>query len=241
MSLTFIRNKIKSDKTILNFINNKFWLEYLIRYSNSWFIVIPKNSESVFKFYFGKFYFDTNINSKFTFLDTYNNELTCYKDFKSNWLIIPKIYWTWIEYIWKFKFYFLELQNIRLNNIKLFSFFDINLSNLVHFIKKIHFLHPWYILWNIDISNFYIDTIWNIWFFDFSSYWFWFIEKDLAKIFFWYEFKYEYIIKVISVYWENFINIPKLLFELNSVFIENNKMYKNNFYISFKVINWLNK
>ena len=239
MNLVFIRNKIESDNIISSFIYNKFWLDIWIKYSNSWFIVIPTKSNSVYKYYFDEIYMKNNLSLDLSFKNTYYNEVNSYNFFYENWFIVPKIYLTWEEKIWNYIFSYLEIQNIRISNIKPISFLDFKIDYIVNFIRKIHFLKPWYILWNLDITNFYIDKSGNIWLFDLSCYWVWNIEKDLAKLIFWYKFKYEFIKEIIFIYWKKNINLSILLYELKNVFIENNKLYKNNFYVSFKIVNSL--
>lgn len=241
MNLVFIRNKMKYDEVISKFIISKFWIDFSIRYSNSWFIIIPNNSKTVFKYYISYDYFKKNISSEYSYINTYNVELNCYSFFSNNWLLIPLIYSTWIERIGDFNFSYIEIENIRLLNNKFNSFFDLDILSIVNFIKKVHFLKTWYILWNIDISNFYTDNLWHIWFFDFSAYWKWNIEKDLAKLIFWYHFKYDFTINIISIYWKNIINFNILLLELNNVYVENNYFYKDNFYLTFKLLKLLIK
>ncbi len=52
INLQFIRKDIQKDTLIKNFIKNQHTEQKKIIFSNVWFIVIPKKSKYIYKYYF---------------------------------------------------------------------------------------------------------------------------------------------------------------------------------------------
>lgn len=150
---------------MININNHKIYISYI------WFIIVPLNSNYVYKIYK-----DINI---------YKKELFFYNIFTKYRINIPK----YID-LWKINNkYFLKLENIRKNNYLYDTFNSINIWELSKLLNKIYWIN-WINNWNTIILNdihstnfFKRDKFSDLWIFDFSSNTLWFIEKDIACIY----------------------------------------------------------
>lgn len=187
-----IRNYIKKDVDITSFVNKKFPEWYKIKYSNFGFIVVPEEWLFVYKYYFGKF---NNLSAQF--LNLHIRELEKYEILKLKWFCLPDY-----EYIWNIKindklFHCVKFENIRISQQKITSFKEIEIEKFASFCNKLHsdgFVH-----WNIHPSNFFISNR-KIWIFDLTVYRKWQNEKDLSRVFSWYDFDIKFFEEFLQYY-----------------------------------------
>jgi hypothetical protein len=214
MNLFIFRDILKNDLLVQKYIKKIYWTEYLIRYSNVWFIIIPNDTNYIIKYYMSDSYISYKTWKIKEFL-LFEKEKTNYEFFNNNNILIPKYISYWEVNIWDYIFKYAKIENIRINNKKITNFNELDINNFASFINKIHSLKTWYIHWSIHVSDFYITKSWEIWIFDLVNYYRWFIEQDLARICFWYNLDITNINNFLSLYWFEKINYPRLLSEIH--------------------------
>jgi len=163
------------DTSKLDACCNELWIKDIkkIYYSNIWVIVIPNGSTLVYKIFSDK--------------RLYDNELTFYKLFKNNNINIPKIENMWLVN----EYYILRLENIRVWGIRFGFMSDVDINELSIMLNKIYSIKvedkskwDFVVVNDVHSTNFFkrsIDSDLGI--FDFSTAWYWFIEKDIACLY----------------------------------------------------------
>lgn len=207
MDLFILRNILKNDNQVSDYITSKYWPNFEVKYSNIGFIIIK--SDFVYKYFISNDYLKDNVWYEWNF-DFINRELDNYKLFSNNKIIVPIIYSTWNIEIWNYTFWYIKMENIRKNYKKIKNFSEINISLFSDFIKTIHSIKNWYIHWAIHTSDFYLLPDNKIWIFDLVNYYKWDIEKDISRICIWYNFDYISIENFLISYWVEKINFNKL-------------------------------
>ena len=148
--------------------------EYKLYTSNVWFIIVPENSDFVYKIF--------SWEEKMEF---YNRERQIYKLFNDNNILTPEYIDLW-DILW---YFVLKLSNIRKNFPRKNKLLDFDLEQIWLILSKIHslkFEDKNLILWDIHCSNFFeLNNDWKIqvWIFDFSTIWQWDIEKDFSNVY----------------------------------------------------------
>lgn len=229
MNIQFIRWIIENDYFISKYIKDNY-SDCFVKYSNFWFILIKKDLSWVYKFYLPDAYYkDLWIIINWWF---YKKEIVNYISFKNYNILIPEIYSKWKVIIWKYNFSFILFENIRRENNSIKNFLDLDINDLVLLVKNIHSINKWYIHWNFHPSNFFVKNN-NLWIFDFINYSKWNIEKDIARIIFWFEFKNHLILKFLNKYGLDIINKKILIDELLYIYWKEKEDIKFNI-LSFK-------
>ncbi len=173
--LQYIRKILESDNNIQQFIRRTYWEYCTIRYANVWFIVIPLGGKVVMKYYFSSDYLsDVWVSCNFHLREKANFHILQKKG-----ICTPLYDYKWEIKIWNNRFYYAEIENIRLNYSKMESFLQIEPEKLALFCNILH--KDSYIHWNIHPSNFFLNHG-QIGIFDLLDYWLWAREKDLSRI-----------------------------------------------------------
>lgn len=177
--LSVLRYQIIEKNLFSEEIYTHFWSDAEIRYSNFWFIVIPKKSDSIFKIYYDELFFEKN-GYKCS-RDFFQSEKKHYQIFHNAHIYSPDFEDFWNIYFSWYSFKVAKITNIRKDTPRLTSFLDINPQELAYIISQIHGIEKNFIHGNLHSSNFFVLN-WKLWIFDLVDCRIWRYEQDIARI-----------------------------------------------------------
>jgi hypothetical protein len=158
---------------IHQFCQENFSDDYEIRFCNFGFVVIPKSSLTVYKYYCVRPHME-NLRER---------ECDNYNLFRQHDIIVPKYHKDSRISIGQNVFDIAIIENIRKNGPRLDSFREFDIKKLANIVQWIHNIKPSHIHGNIHPSNFYVTENGDLWIFDLITYSIGPIEKDIARIF----------------------------------------------------------